>query len=386
MMENSRELIAWVGVAQAAGENTVFFLPHGAPEEQSARELFAERLMTAIVRFARENSRSGDARETEGATQAALLADLASDYRDHGLYSVREKIRSRHDGKPDWARTVKSGTAFPAANGAPVYCEISSTRYSAFATNIVARIQAHVIAEVGRFHGWWLRPYFGARELPVSDRLNSWPRETWPRLLRMARRDLFQSRAINLVRMLLEYLEQAEQTGEGGVICGISDFSTVWEAMLRDTIHGVENHWNALLPAPWYFRRSGAGEETGRMRTDIIARVEGNLAILDAKYYRAASVRSAPGLSDITKQIFYQQAVESTGEAAGLEIINAFLFPAEETHRDVYQHITVTLPDGSPVSGFPRVKCQYLSMHDVIAAYSRRGLLVEQDWLSGLSA
>lgn len=386
MMENSKELIAWVGVAQAAGENTVFFLPHGAPEEQPARELFAEKVMTAIVRFARENSRSGDSRETEGATQAALLADLASDYRDHGLYSVREKIKSLHDGKPDWARTVKSGTAFPAANGAPVYCEISSTRYSAFATNIVARIQAHVIAEVGRFHGWWLRPYFGARELPVSDRLNSWPREAWPRLLRMARRDLFQSRAINLVSMLLEYLEHAEQTGEGGVICGISDFSTVWEAMLRDTIHGVEHDWNSVLPAPRYFRSAGSGEETGRMRTDVIARVGDNLAILDAKYYRAASVKSAPKLSDITKQIFYQKAVESTGKAEGLKIVNAFLFPARQTHRDIYQHITVTLPDGTPASGFPQVECQYLSMSDVITAYSRRGLLEQQDWLTTLSA
>ena len=383
MMENSRELVAWVGIAQAEGDDSVFFLPHGAPSEPLARKNFARQLMAAIVRFARENSRQGDNRDLESATQAALLAELASDFRDHGLFSIREKVRSRDNGKPDWSRTVKSQVAFPAANGAPVYCEISSTRYSTFSTNIVARIQAQIISEISLHHGWWLDRYFGAREIPVPPPLNDWPREAWPRLLKMARRELFQARAIRLVQMMLDYLEQTRETGIGSVVCGIPDFSTMWEAVLRRSLDGVEEEWNARLPGPKYFGMAGSGDAAGRMQLDIVVRRNRRITILDAKYYRSTSIGFVPGLSDIMKQVIYQKAMESTGEEFS-GISNAFLFPADQTRRDPYRQIRFVMPDGTNAAGFPPIECQYISIADAIDAYARGAKLNDQEWLEDL--
>lgn len=384
MMENSQQTIAWVGVAQAKGKDSVFFLPHGAPSGHQESEKFASKLMAAIVRFAREHSREGDRSEDEGATQAALLADIAADFRDHGLYATREKIRSRDDGKPDWARTVKSRIAYPASNGSPVYCEISSTRYSSFATNIIAKIQAQIVSEISENHGWWLERYFGAREMPDAEPLNDWPREVWPRLLRMARRELFQTRAIRLVQMLLDYLESAAKTGVGNIVCGISDFATMWETILRRTLEGVDDGWNSKLPGPHYFDDGEHGKPSGRMQLDIVIRRDARLAILDAKYYRSTSVELAPGLADISKQIVYQKALESTGEANGLTITNAFLFPARETHRDAFRTIRFMLPDGSMADGFSPIECQYVSIAEVVDAYASGAKLADQQWLVDL--
>lgn len=380
MMENNRELVAWVGVAQAEGENSIFFLPHGAPSDPLDRKNFAKQLMVAIVRFARENSRQGDNRDFESASQAALLAELASDFRDHGLFTIRENVRSRDNGKPDWSRTVKSQVAFPAANGAPVYCEISSTRHSTFSTNIVARIQAQIIVEISLHHGWWMDRYFGAREIPVPPPLNDWPREAWPRLLKMARRELFQNRAIRLVQMMLDYLEHTRETGLGNVVCGISDFSSMWEAVLRRTLDGVEDDWNSRLPGPRYFGLAGSGDPAGRMQLDIVVRRNNRIIILDAKYYRSTSIGFVPGLPDIMKQVIYQKAMESTGvEFSGIE--NAFLFPAEQTRRDPYHQIRFIMPDGTDAEGFPPIDCQYVSIANVIDAYARGTKLDDQKWL-----
>lgn len=386
MMENGHETVAFVGIAKAHGVGTIFFLPHGSPTEEASRLDLASRLMRAIVRFSGENRRDGEDRERESTTLAALLAALANDFRDHGLFSTREKQRTVREGKPDWARTVKTQTAFPASNGSPVYCQISSVRYSSLATNTVARIQEQIIAEIGRTHGWWLSPYFGKREIPRPPSLTEWPREHWARLLKQARRSLYESRAISLVGMLLAYLEQSAETGTGEVYCGISDFSSLWEAMLRETIPHVDRAWNRRLPAPAYFRVGNEPEKIRGMEMDIVADCGEFTVILDAKYYRATSTGYSPRVQDISKQFVYQKAVEATGRVAPGRIVNAFVFPAKKTSREPFEKIEFMLPHGSAAPGFSPVLCQYVCVGDVVEAYINRQKLKNDAWLPALCA
>lgn len=384
MMENANETVAWVGVAYAGRGKTAFFLPHGAPSGDGERTDFAKSVMQAIVRFAKDYGRQGEGRSFASASSAALMADIASDFRDNGLYAVRERIRSRHDGRPDWARTVKNSVAYPGRNGAPVYCEIASTRSFSDATNVVARIQEQVLAEIARHHRWWLGSYFGDRETPRPPPA-PWPRSIWGRLLKSARRELYQVRAIRLVDMLDAYLTEEGETGSGGVICGVSDFSTVWEVMLRETLSGVESGWNSLLPRPVYRGPEDLRYKTDGMEIDVVVRHGEHLFILDAKYYRGGADGSVPGVADISKQIIYQRAVESTGRVASGSIVNAFIFPGETTARSPFSVITFDLPDGSLATDFPRVCCQYVSVGEVIRAYAAREGLAEQGWLGSLA-
>lgn len=376
---SKEKLVAWVGLAQATKEGALVVLPHGAPEEDP----FAIDLMRAIVRFAREFPRAGDAMIEEGATQAALLANLATDFRDFGIYSTRERLRSRHDGKPDWARTIKSEAAFPADNGSPVYTNISTARYSSLETNLISRIQAQVLCEIKEAHDWWLEDYFGNRTLPSRPHPIEWPRKIWPNLLRLARRDLFQSRVVRLVDMLIAYLEDSDETGAGGVVCGISDFHTVWETMLRETLDGVER-WNRFLPRPYYVNEDGKKAEAGRMMMDVVVRNGESILIIDAKYYRATSEFDIPKTYDITKQIMYQYAMESTGKITSGNLTNVFAFPAEETGRKPYESVKFFLRSEGLANSLPQIKCQYISVKDVVTAYAARQKMVDQSWLTEL--
>jgi hypothetical protein len=384
MMENSHETVAWVGIARAHSVNSTVFLPHGAPSDEGERETFAVGLMEAIVRFAKESSRDGDSRDLEGATQAALLSELAADYRDNGLFATREKIRTRNNGKPDWARTLKKEAAFPASNGAAVYCEISTTRFSSFATNLIARIQAHIIQEIAHAHGWWLGQYFGAREIPRGAFAGEWPRRTWLNLLRSVRHNLFQTRAIRLVQMLIDYLEATAETGVGNIICGISDFSMMWETMLRETLDHVENGWNERLPGPRYIRHDGTYDEAGRMRLDVVVRHESQTTILDAKYYRATTSSLAPDLSDIMKQLIYQRAYETCLTDSAAIIKSAFVFPAPLAHAKQFDRIEFVSRAGLRSEVFPPIYCHYVSTSEVVLAYSTRAKLKDQSWVASI--
>jgi hypothetical protein len=381
MMENRHETVAWVGVAQTQADAALVFLPHGAPEDHASQMSFAETLMKAIVRFSRENSRQGDSRGEDGATQTALLADFACDFRDHGLYTTREKIRTLNHGKPNWARTIKSNIAFPASDGTLIYCDLSTTRYSTFATSLIAAVQEQIVCEIAKSHGWWLSDYFGEREIPYRLKPIEWPRVSWAGLLKSVRHGLFERRAIGLVQMMLDYLDATAETGVGNIICGVSDFSSMWEAMLRQTLDNVEGGWNELLPSPHYIGVDGKKEEAGRMRLDIVVRDKGQISILDAKYYRATSVKLAPSLADITK-IVYQHALETCIDLEQEAVKSAFVFPARETVQAPFERLDFISRKGHVSSVFPVIYCHYVSMGLVVSAYATRAKLKDQTWLT----
>ena len=89
-------------------------------------------------------------------------------------------------------------------------------------------------------------------------------------------------------------------------------------------------------------------------------------------------------MSDISKQIVYQRAIESTGRVDGAKLVNAFVFPSAATGREPYHSIRFLLPDGRAAPFFPPVLCQYVSVQDVVMAYAARRKLKDQTWLSDL--
>lgn len=375
MMENKAELVAWVGIGLVSGDSSYVFLPHGASDDPK----LSKELMKAIVRFAHEYGRSGESSEEQGLHQAALLADLSMDYRDHGLFASRQRARVRNAGKPDWGRTIKRETAFGTTGSNLVYLDFAGTKPKIETDNIVSLIQAQVIREIAGNHAWWLRDFLGSRELPEAV-LVPWPRATWKQKLRVALRGLYQDREINLVQMLLSYLEAEENSGSGQVVCGISDFSMMWEGMLRSVLFDVDSSWNARLPGPHYFPDNGVGVAAGRMAMDVVLRRGDKILILDAKYYRADHIGFVPGAADIVKQIFYRKAVVAIPESKGMIVGNAFVFPAKQTGSGAFSHIDMLLPSGQRVDDFETVSCYYVSTEEVICAYAGRRRIIIDGW------
>jgi hypothetical protein len=372
VLDGKNELVRFVGIASAGAEQCAMFLPHGAPEhDHDCRKKFAATVMAAISRFARENARTGEAAATESsASFAAVLAAIAEDYRDHGIFSERLRTPSVDTGKPDWRATLRKGVPMLTPDGAPVFTEIRTSRPFSSSENILAIIQAAVVREIAGRHGWWLGESFGKRPLPSPDPLPRWPREHWTTHLRRFRQNLFAERPIVLAGLLEAYLDNEPLADTGRFLCGLSDYSTVWEAMLLRVLPGVEDGWNARLPAPYYVGSAGNSEAGGRMLMDIVIRNGSRIVIADAKYYRATSVGTAPGWPDIVKQIYYAEALGTVaGGPAPSSIDTCFIFPVRDGEEGPLDSVEIRDTAGMPVPRFPAVRCYYAGAHAVAAAY-----------------
>jgi len=374
ILEGKNELVRFVGLVSTNIDESVIFLPHGAPRENEANsDDFGKDVMNAITKFARKNSRAGTEDGGEPTLSfTALISAIVEDYREHGIFAERLRTRSINNGKPDWTATVRSQTPLIATNGAPIFADVKTVRPFKSSDNILAIIQAEVVREIYIRHGWWILDTFGERLPPFDIELPLWPREIWSRMLRSWRQNLFAERPIRLLNMLLAYLELSPNSSQGDVVCGISDFSTVWETMLKSVLPGVEDHWNARLPAPHYLSKDGSIEPSGRMVMDIVVRNGERLTVADAKYYRAVGVGSAPGWADIVKQIYYVEALKTVCGAADSYLIDScFLFPAVDGEAGRLQQVAMYNVSGKVESTFPPTQCIYIGTQAVISAYCR---------------
>lgn len=373
ILEGKHELVRFVGIANAGPDECVFFTPHGAPDDRDSEGVgFARTLMAAVTKFAREYSRSGeDNSEEPSLSYAALIASIAEDYRDHGIFSERLRTQSINSGKPDWRATLRRQLPLLANSGGPVFTDIRTVRPFTSSDNILAILQAEVVREIHERHGWWLEHSFGTRPVPSASNPPRWPREIWAVMLRRFRQNLFADRPLVLSALLEAYLDHNPSSDQGATVCGIPDFSTVWEAMLRRVLPGVEEGWNARLPAPYYMKDDGVIEAAGRMEMDIVVRTGDRLVIVDAKYYPATGVRSAPGWPDIVKQIYYAEAMATIPEGPGPDRIdNCFVFPARDSGA-VGKLANVAMYDNhrKHLARFGPVRCHYAGMRDVADAY-----------------
>jgi len=67
----------------------------------------------------------------------------------------------------------------------------------------------------------------------------------WPGELRSLLPTLYANRPVFLAKSLIAYIEETAAHSEGEFVCGVEDFSSVWEHMLRKVLPGVEDGWNA---------------------------------------------------------------------------------------------------------------------------------------------
>lgn len=370
ILDGKNDLVRFAGIASVKPDECTVFLPHGlATGSEENRTGFAKLAMAAISKYARDFSRPGEAEgEEESLSYVAAMVAIAEDFRDNGIYSERLRITSVNTGKPDWRSTFRRELPMLATSGAPVFGNIRTARPFSSNNNVLAIIQAAVVKELYDRHGWWLERYFGTRPVPRDVPVPEWPRELWAAMLGKFRQNLFAERPLMLARFLEAYLDGNPEAGDGAVVCGIADFSAVWEKMLQQVLPGTEYGWNSRLPGPRYTFHDGSAADSGRMAMDIVVRDDFGLVVADAKYYLAKSVDTAPGWADIVKQMYYTEALETVVDE-GTQIRTCFIFPRAPNSNSVLKTVGMHKSGGDPEPRFPQVKCYYADTAIVADAY-----------------
>lgn len=381
---DEKSTVHFCGLIHNSELGTVAFLPREAITGEASQDLETAALtMWALARFGSETSNRDleDDGEAGNLGTLSVIKRLSDDFRDHGLFTERLRFQTRNSGKPDWTRTVKREIAIPNHNGQPIFPDIRTSRQARSSDALLAQIQAAVIREIHSAHAWWLSDgTYGKQELMAVPK-PPFPRSTWSSKLDALLPTLYSARAVFLAEYLGFYLRETRASDSGSFVFGISDFHTVWETILRETIvrspSDSKRNWNSLLPKPVYVLKVDGSREARRrgMQTDIILEHASGYTIVDAKYYSAISAESAPGWPDIAKQMFYEMAlreiVDDSTSDIRVEIQNVFVFPGKKSEGPLIQ-AEIRKSDGTSASAaFSPIVCTYVSVKEALDCYVR---------------
>ncbi|KPU83287.1 hypothetical protein JI58_09380 [Marinosulfonomonas sp. PRT-SC04] len=386
---DEKDTIHFCGLIHHPTDGAFVFLPREAKTDNPQKDLETASLtMRALVRFGAETSKREFENDGEAGNPGTLsvIKHLADDFRDHGLFFERGRKNTRNSGKPDWGRTIKREVAIPNSDGQPIFSNVRTNRSIKTSDALLAQIQAAVLLEILNTHGWWIPGLTPRKRELISSQLPRIPRSGWVRKLNAILSNLYSTRSIFLVEYLRHYLRETRASVNGSFIFGVSDFHTVWETILRETIvrsaSDTRRKWNRELPKPVYFSDAAEGREATKrgMQTDIILENEKSFTIVDAKYYAATNAASAPGWPDIAKQIFYEMALREVvddGVSPPAKIENIFAFPRVESVGPL-QRVEILRQDGTPTtSAFPSIPCCYISVSDALRHYCDRSQGIE---------
>ena len=381
---DERNTVHFCGLIRHPEEGVFVFLPREAKTGDPAVDLQTASLtMKALARFGAESSRRDFENDGEAGNPGVLsvIKRLADDFRDHGLFHERIRDRTRNAGKPDWTRTVKREIPMPGHRGQPVFADIRTSRATRSTDALLAQIQAAVVREIHRSHSWWLTGTSGRRQELLSCSPPPFPRRSWASKLDALLPSLYSARSMFLAEYLRFYLRETRNSSSGAFVFGVSDFHTVWETMLRETIvrspHDRRRNWNSELPKPVYVHK-GIGTPDARsrgMQADLILEDKECYTIVDAKYYAAQSAETAPGWPDIAKQIFYEKALREivdTDNSSTSVIHNIFAFPSKTNDGPLAQTVIMHSSGKHASEAFPPITCVYVSIREALDQYSSR--------------
>jgi hypothetical protein len=329
------------------GTTEVVFLPKCIlPDEPSLtpRQLvqIVRTLRRALLRLSRELATlSPEARpvgalvDIERGQLSALAEALFTDYRAHGLLSVRHgRLVTNGDGETDWARTVSRHLPIHIPDG--VFYPDADTR--------VVAVDAE--AFIARIHRWALAFCADSFSLVADPPDLGWTPESLARIgsvrsvlarIDVARRVTFADRELNVLGLVSRLVLSIAGESRNYSRLGSTSFHTVWEAALRHLLHHDSQllKWREL---PRWTAQDLDGEDR-YLLPDVLGvfQLESGakgLLLADAKYYAPdpgakVGLGWLPGSPDIIKQFAYELSLQGQllTHTDVSRILNCFVVP-----------------------------------------------------------
>lgn len=351
------------------------FLPrnsHPLPATGSAESFrCASLLMKGLRRYLQDKSNielKNDNDGSLGGAKLGVISDLLDDYCIYGLYSRRFSERVMNTGKPDWRRTVATQIAHAGRSG-PVYLDIYGTRRRYVSDCEVARIHAYVIRELDQTYSWLVT----GSDISIATGTENIPlpvvdKDSMIRALERELASIYSEREIRLINLLVDYISDTRGRETSSELIGLRHFHWMWEFMLNSSLKWVYPV-NSLLAIPAYRFNDGSilPAASKAQRTDTVMKsIDGKrFVVVDAKYYAAQGLASAPGWGDIVKQFFYAKALNTL--AVHADVDNAFIFPGQGPLKTV--HMLDRKSKLSLDADYPPIKCFYIEPMLLIEHY-----------------
>lgn len=261
-----------------------------------------------------------------------LVEWLIDDFKNNGIY--REDIENNalnKNGRIDWARTIKNQSPL-IKNNEFVYVDVITKNRQVNTNNVITLIHHKVIYECIKQFGWL---FSIDRQIDYKDV----PFEIGQQNIILEKKlsESFTNRQINLLKNLIAFINKAKNENiEFKVVTPY--FYSIWEEMLKIVFgHNYTIQYN--FPKPYWEMPNQLKKETVQI-PDILIEDEGDLVIIDAKYYSTykGEVNKFPGWESVVKQLYYNLSVNDRYEY----IQNIFIMPESLYYNQKFKYIGKT--------------------------------------------
>ncbi|MDD3402399.1 MAG: LlaJI family restriction endonuclease [Hespellia sp.] len=298
-------------------------------DDQELRKDILLLLNTIRTTTARKDSEITEGHKGYNETAFPIQAYIAViyDFYSRGYYKEREVIyRVAKRGKMDWNRTIKTQKAYIQNNNA-YYLDFVTKKNTVNNDEIITLIHEFCVYESFAKIGWLF-----TSSMPEKPRLK-YNEKLFRSVLREKISSTFNDLNKSLfISMLAIVDDQGSDKSGYNYKYGTYRFEYVWEAMI-EKVYGI-NGKEKYFPKT-YWNIAGKENPNASLEPDTIMVSNGDVYVLDAKYYKyGATGRTGdlPGSTSINKQITYGEYIAEQNKFKKIygddfKVYNAFLMP-----------------------------------------------------------
>lgn len=252
---------------------------------------------------------------------------ILKDFFAHGYYKESEvRLHTSRKGKIDWNRTIKTQKPYVQDANA-FYLEFVTRKNTIREDELITLIHEYCVYDAMSKIGWLFTPSVPRKP---RIRLNT---KLFTIVLNDKIRNTFNDKKRALFTNMLAVINYL-QDSDGPVYyrCGTNRFEYVWEAMI-DKVFGIITKENYFPKTTWSL--SSGKHDNASLEPDTIMICNGNIYVLDAKYYKYGATKQPwdlPESTSINKQITYGEYIAEEEKfkvqhGSDFKTYNAFLMP-----------------------------------------------------------
>ena len=260
-------------------------------------------------------------------TPIQAYLSIISDYLSRGYYREQEvHYEVSKSGKINWRRTIKTQKPMVQRNSA-YYLDFITKKSSVKENELITQIHEFCVYESFQKMGWLFTAI-----LPIKPRIK-YNKKLFRGVILDKLSNAFNDKNKALFRNMLAIVDDKyDPNAPLNFRYGTNRFEYVWETLI-DRVYGIEGKSAFFPKTTWIIGESSY--HNASLEPDSIMLWNGNIYVLDAKYYKfgvTKHVTDLPESTSINKQITYGEYIANSdvfkkkyGE--DFKIFNAFLMP-----------------------------------------------------------
>ena len=250
-----------------------------------------------------------------------ISLDIIEDFVEHGLYIEQEDTsKITNTGKMNFKKTINMCHPLYTKQG-PVYLDYITDAKKPNDQNLIRLIQSIVINEISEDFGWIIGFNF---KLPIQKRVKLNKKIVF--ILNQMLTQSFNSRKINLIKLLINYININSKGLIDGKELFVGMASMFWQDMINYVVGNVsKSELRKFFNVKHAYVSDNSIEPLSSLKPDSVYKDKYNIILIDSKYYINQSL---PDNDDINKQIIYfLKAYETFQEYEHFG--NCFIFPTD---------------------------------------------------------